>query len=61
MADLLLSCKEGRRFTDANSDEMRNLFYRRSGPILATVAVTVEVPEGEELPSKVRVSCQWRS
>ena len=50
MADLLLSCKEGQRFTNANSDEMQNLFYRRSGPISAAVAVTVEMPEGEELP-----------
>ncbi|MCY4642360.1 MAG: hypothetical protein OXC41_06655 [Gammaproteobacteria bacterium] len=49
MADLLLSCKEGRRFTDADSHDMGSLFYRRSGPIAATVAVTVEVPEGKEL------------
>lgn len=50
MADLLLSCEEGRRFTEADSDEMRTLFFRRSGPIAATVAVTVEVPDGVELP-----------
>ena len=50
MADLLLHCEEGHRFTDANSPEMRNLFFRRSGPIAATLAVTVEVPEGAVLP-----------
>ena len=50
MADLLLSCEEGWRFTEADSDEMQTLFYRRSGPIAATVAVTVEVPDRAELP-----------
>ena len=47
-ADLLLTCQEGHRFMDANSPEMRALFYRRSGPIAATIAVTIEVPEGTE-------------
>ena len=50
MADLLLSCRTGRRFTDADSDTMETLFFRRSGPIAATVAVTVEMPEEAELP-----------
>ena len=50
MADLLLSCEEGRRFTEADFDEMQTLFYRRSGPIAATVAVTVEVLDRAELP-----------
>ncbi len=50
MADLLLRCEEGHRFTDSDSPEIRNLFFRRSGPIAATVAVTVEVPEGTALP-----------
>ena len=50
MADLLLSCHTGRRFTEADSDAMDTLFFRRSGPIAATVAVTVEMPEQAELP-----------
>lgn len=47
-ADLLLTCQEGHRFTDANSPEMEALFFRRSGPIAATIAVTIEMPEGTE-------------
>ena len=50
MANLLLNCKEGRRFTDVDSYDMEALFFRRSGPIAATVAVTVEMPEDAELP-----------
>ena len=50
MADLLLSCQQGRRFTDADSDDIETLFFRRSGPIAATVAVTIEMPEEAELP-----------
>ena len=50
MADLLLSCGTGRRFTDADSDVMETLFFRRTGPIAATVAVTVEMPEEAALP-----------
>lgn len=50
MADLLLGCKEGRRITDADASDMESLFYRRSGPIAATVAITVEVPKGVDIP-----------
>jgi len=50
MADLLLSCCEGRRITKSDDDTMFDLFSRRSGPIAAAVAVTVEMPENEELP-----------
>jgi hypothetical protein len=50
MADLLLSCREGRRYSDSERPALDALFYRRSGPIAATIAVTVEVPEGIDLP-----------
>jgi hypothetical protein len=41
---VLLGCSEGRRFDDADREALDALFYRRSGPIAATIAVTVEVP-----------------
>ena len=44
MSDLLLGCREGRRFDDADREGLHALFYRRSGPIAATIAVTIEVP-----------------
>ena len=49
-ADLLLGCTAGRRFTDADAGLMESLFYRRSGPISAVIAVTVEVPKDVDLP-----------
>ena len=49
MADLLLSCKQGRRFAEAVYEDLYALFNRRSGPIAATVAVTVEVPDEVEV------------
>lgn len=45
MADLLLGCREGRQFDTGDHDAINALFYRRSGPIAATIAVTIEVPE----------------
>jgi hypothetical protein len=42
---LLLGCREGRRFDNIDRDAIDALFYRRSGPIAATIAVTIEVPE----------------
>ena len=50
MADLLLGCKEGRRFQSNDEVPISELFYRRSGPISAAIAVTVEMPEDAELP-----------
>ena len=50
MADLLLSCREGKRVTKSDDHSMFDLFNRRSGPIAAALAVTVEMPEDEELP-----------
>src|SRR5262245_42764468 len=50
MTDLLLACFEGRRFTDADAEDLSEIFERRSGPIGATVAVTVEMPDDAQLP-----------
>ncbi len=50
MADLLLSCREGKRFVDAEEQNLFDIFYRRTGPIAASVAVTVEMPEDADLP-----------
>jgi hypothetical protein len=49
IADLLLGCREGRRFDDNDRDALDGLFYRRSGPIAATIAITVEVPDSFDL------------
>jgi hypothetical protein len=49
MADLLLSCREGRRFDVTDREALDGLFYRRSGPIAATIAVTVEVPDDADI------------
>jgi hypothetical protein len=49
MADLMLGCREGHRFSNADRRAIDALFYRRTGPIAATIAVTVEVPDDAEL------------
>jgi hypothetical protein len=49
MADLLLGCREGRRFGNTDRGALEALFYRRSGPISATIAITIEVPDDVEL------------
>lgn len=50
MADLLLGCKGGFRFTKNDEVPIQSIFYRRSGPIAAAIAVTVEMPADAELP-----------
>jgi hypothetical protein len=50
MADLLLGCKGGFRLTKNDEVPIQSIFYRRSGPIAAAIAVTVEMPEDAELP-----------
>lgn len=42
MSNLLLKCKQGNLFESVDQENMFNLFNRRSGPIAAAVAVTVE-------------------
>jgi hypothetical protein len=48
VADELVACREG-YVAGANTDHaLEQLFYSRSGPISAAVAVTIEAPEGVE-------------
>lgn len=42
MADLVMKCREGELFESLNQENMFVLFNRRSGPISAAIAVTVE-------------------
>lgn len=42
VADQLLGCRQGRLFEDVNEEDIFRLFNRRSGPIAAAVAITVE-------------------
>ena len=42
MAELVMRCQQGRVFQSLQEDDIFALFNRRSGPIAATVAVTVE-------------------
>ena len=48
VADLLLSCKEGHAASTETDHVLEQLFYRRSGPIAAAIAITVESPKGVE-------------
>jgi len=45
IADLLLGCVEGSIFTSISEERIQNLFYRRSGPISAAIAISIEAPE----------------
>jgi len=42
MADLVMKCRQGRVFHSAQEDDIAGLFYRRTGPIAAAIAVTIE-------------------
>jgi hypothetical protein len=42
--ELFLKCHEGSPFETIGEDRIQNLFYRRSGPISAAIAITVEEP-----------------
>jgi hypothetical protein len=42
MADLVMKCRQGRVFQSAQEDDIAGLFYRRTGPIAAAIAVTIE-------------------
>ncbi len=48
IADLLLQCKEGSLFKALSEDRIESLFYRRSGPIAAAIAISIELPEQME-------------
>jgi hypothetical protein len=42
MADLVMTCKEGRLFESLKNEDIYTLFNRRSGPMSAAIAVTIE-------------------
>lgn len=44
-ADLLLTCKVGQMFDDANDRDVRYLLERRSGPIGAALAASITLPD----------------
>lgn len=44
-ADLLLTCREGRRYTTPDEAGVQLLLERRSGPIGAAIAVRIELPD----------------
>jgi len=62
VAEHLLSCKEGYRYTDIRDEEIFRLFNRRAGPIAAAVAFSIEdsqdtnpeKPRGKELVRPMR-------
>jgi hypothetical protein len=45
VADLLLRCKVGRRYSKADSELIERLVYRRTGPIGAAIRVNIDLPE----------------
>lgn len=44
VADLFLGCKEGAPFDGVQDSRVQTLFYRRSGPIAAAIAIIIEGP-----------------
>jgi hypothetical protein len=52
VADRLVCCHDGHVASDSPVAALEELFFYRSGPISAAVAVTIEVPAGVkfELP-----------
>jgi hypothetical protein len=42
MVDKFVGCREGSHFQSVNDPKMYNLFNRRSGPISAAIAITIE-------------------
>jgi len=44
VADLVLQCREGSPFQDISDERIQTLFYRRSGPISAAIAINIELP-----------------
>jgi hypothetical protein len=45
VADLLLTCKEGRRYHTPDETAIRMMLERRSGPIGAAIAIHIQLPE----------------
>lgn len=46
VVDRLLQCKDGRRFDDLKDPYLDGALYSRTRPIVASVAVTIDGPEG---------------
>lgn len=46
IVDLLLTCQTGRVTDVRNDDGLYNVFYRRSGPIAAAIAISIDAPAG---------------
>lgn len=44
VAELLMKCQEGSVFESINDTRIQNLFIRRTGPIAAAIAITIEGP-----------------
>lgn len=44
ICDELLACREGDDFASSGDDRISNLFFRRSGPIAAAIAIRIEAP-----------------
>jgi hypothetical protein len=42
VADEFLACREGAQFGSIGEARIQNLFYRRTGPIAAAIAITIE-------------------
>jgi hypothetical protein len=50
ICDELLLCREGDEFASISDDRIQSLFYRRSGPIAAAIAITIEAPDSVRAP-----------
>lgn len=48
VADLMLRCSEGHIASGETDHVLEQLFYNRSGPISAAIAITVEAPAGTD-------------
>lgn len=42
VVDMFLGCREGTHFQSVTDPKINRLFYRRSGPISAAIAITIE-------------------
>lgn len=42
VADLVMGCKQGKLLDEANVDDMTSLFFSRSGPISAAIAIGID-------------------
>lgn len=50
ICDEVLGCREGDQFNTIEDAPIQSLFYRRSGPISAAIAVTIEAPDAQLAP-----------